>query len=303
MNLRAIIFAAMLLAAPPAAFSVEGIFDSNGVKIRYIEEGKGTPVLLIHGQNASTESSWITAGVVADLSRDYRVVAFDLRGHGKSEKPHDPKAYGREIALDAIRLLDHLGIAKAHFVGYSLGGNITTILMTTHPNRFLSATLLAGGPRFDYPAELIAADELEASEREKDCTSRSFIARLSPPGSPPIADDEFKKLVDTCMANKSFDRFAIAAYLRSKPDLIVAESAVSATRMPVLGIGGSIDPNLTLVRNVQRLRPDMKVVIIENATHMGPTRAQNRPEFIKAVREFLASHTDQSDQNRGQDDG
>jgi pimeloyl-ACP methyl ester carboxylesterase len=64
--------------------------------------------MLIHGFTASIESSWIDTGVLPDLARDHRVIALDLRGHGKSDKPRDPRAYD-ELGLDVIRLLDHLG--------------------------------------------------------------------------------------------------------------------------------------------------------------------------------------------------
>ena len=68
------------------------------------------------------------------------MLAFDLRGHGHSGKPHDARAYD-EIALDVIRLLDHVRIEKTHVVGYSLGGIIVAKLLTTHPERFERAVI------------------------------------------------------------------------------------------------------------------------------------------------------------------
>src|SRR5437868_8532253 len=83
-------------------------FDSKGVKIRYTDQGKGEPVLLIHGFGANAEVQWALPGILKDLAKDYRVIAYDNRGHGKSGKPHDPKKYGMEMVEDAVRLLDHL---------------------------------------------------------------------------------------------------------------------------------------------------------------------------------------------------
>jgi pimeloyl-ACP methyl ester carboxylesterase len=96
----------------------EPSFDSAGIPIHYMVLGKkdGEPVLLIHGFTGTIETQW--APVIKALATDYRVIALDCRGHGGSGKPHDPKQYGIEMVKDAVRLLDHLKIDKAHVAGY-----------------------------------------------------------------------------------------------------------------------------------------------------------------------------------------
>lgn len=140
------IVVAMLWTLAGAAAAQDRFFDSGGVRIRYVERGAGAPVVLVHGFTGSIERSWIETGVLPDLARDYRVIAFDLRGHGASDKPHYPRAYD-DVGLDVIRLLDHLRLRRAHLVGYSLGGIIVAKLLTTHPERLLSATLGAAAYR------------------------------------------------------------------------------------------------------------------------------------------------------------
>src|SRR5258708_16541640 len=76
-----------LAAAPAFAADDSKYADFNGVKIHYIDRGKGEPIVLLHGGTSNLES-WIKAGVVANLEKDFRVVAFDARGAGKSGKPH-----------------------------------------------------------------------------------------------------------------------------------------------------------------------------------------------------------------------
>jgi len=98
-----------LLLVATTGLAQDKFFDSNGVPIRYVEQGSGDVIVLLHG-NGNTLNAWINAGVLPNLAQDYRVIAFDARGHGKSGKPHEVNAYGREMALDVIRLLDHLGI-------------------------------------------------------------------------------------------------------------------------------------------------------------------------------------------------
>ena len=85
-------------------------FDSNGIRLRYIEAGTGPPVILVHGYTRAVENNWIGTGVFANLAKDHRVIAYDLPGHGKSGKPSDPSAY-RGMGSDPVRLMDHLFIA------------------------------------------------------------------------------------------------------------------------------------------------------------------------------------------------
>ncbi|MFT7208143.1 MAG: pimeloyl-ACP methyl ester carboxylesterase, partial [Pseudohongiellaceae bacterium] len=93
-------------------------FESEGVKIRYFELGSGEPVIAIHGY-ASSSDAWLES--VSSLAENYRLILFDQRGHGLSDKPHTVSEYGREMGHDVIRLMDHLNIPKAHILGYSLG--------------------------------------------------------------------------------------------------------------------------------------------------------------------------------------
>jgi pimeloyl-ACP methyl ester carboxylesterase len=94
--------------------------------------------VLIHGWAANADM-W--QNVISDLSRDYQLIAFDCRAHGRSEKPHEPSQYGQEMVNDVIRLMDHLSIRKAHIAGYSMGVGIVAKLLTEHPERFLTAII------------------------------------------------------------------------------------------------------------------------------------------------------------------
>jgi pimeloyl-ACP methyl ester carboxylesterase len=135
---------ALITASMPArSWAQDKYFDAAGTRIRYVEQGSGAPVELVHGF-ANTLEIWANTRIVQDLARNYHVIAFDLRGHGKSDRPHEPSRYGRELGFDLVRLLDHLGIQRAHVVGYSLGGYTLSQLLTLRPERILSATLIAG---------------------------------------------------------------------------------------------------------------------------------------------------------------
>src|ERR1700754_3293395 len=197
------------LAIVPALAVEDGRFaDFGGIKIHYIDRGKGEPIVLLHG-GASNLESWVAPGVVDNLAKDFRVIAFDARGAGKSDKPRDPKAYGRQQALDVPRLLDALKIDRAHIVGFSLGSSTVAQLLTLHPERFLTATQAAGAGRSPEAAN-DPRIEVEASEIEKSCISRSRLFRQGPPKGKPTEED-YRKAEERCRADKDFDQYSVAA--------------------------------------------------------------------------------------------
>src|SRR5437764_3063286 len=101
-------------------------FDSTGVSIRYEVHGEGRPIVLVHGFASSFERNWNNTGWVQFLTgHGYQVIGLDVRGHGSSEKLYRPEAYTTEqMSGDLLLLLDHLSIAQADLMGYSMGGGI-----------------------------------------------------------------------------------------------------------------------------------------------------------------------------------
>jgi len=264
-------------------------FDSNGVRIRYLDQGSGQPIVLIHGYTSNVERSWMDTGVFANLVKDYRVIALDCRGHGKSDKPRDPRAYGGEMGQDVVRLLDLLKIARAHIVGYSMGGNITAQLLTTNPDRFITATLGgASGRREAWGAQSEQAAEEEAVELENGIPFRSLILRIAPIDEPKPTDEAIRQRSQAMVAVN--DTAALAAFMRGRRAQLVTDAQMAAVQVPTLGIVGSADPNLTGMNSLKTIWPGLKVIIIEGATHAGERGAQRRPEFVNAIREFITDH-------------
>lgn len=123
-------------------------FNHSGIQISFLdlppEDGTSErefPVLLIHGFASSAHVNWVYPSWVTTLTRaGYRVIALDNRGHGGSEKLYDPAAYyAATMAMDAKALLDHLQIAQAHVMGYSMGARLTAFLSLQFPERVRSA--------------------------------------------------------------------------------------------------------------------------------------------------------------------
>ncbi|MDY6923490.1 MAG: alpha/beta fold hydrolase [Pseudomonadota bacterium] len=129
--------------SPRAADAVEGHVDADGDRIRYVGQGTGHPVLLIHGAFGSGARLLQTA-FGKGLAARHRIIAPDSLGHGDSDAPSDPARYGPRRRADQLAaVLDALGIERAHVVGYSMGGWMASALATFRPGRV--ASLAIGG--------------------------------------------------------------------------------------------------------------------------------------------------------------
>jgi len=278
----------LLAALPTAQVAQDKFFDSHGVQIRYVEQGAGDPILLIHGYTRSIETNWIDPGVFQNLARDHRVIAFDLRGHGKSGKPYDPAAYGGEMVSDALRLMDHLGLRRAHIVGYSLGAIITAKLLTTNPDRFLTATLGGQAGYRNWKPEYDQSALRNAAELEGEVPFRGLVVSMNPRDEPALSEEQIRAKSAALAAVN--DVKALAAYQRGgSRDLNSTDDEVAKITVPVLAVMGSVD-NVPSVQQLQKLLPSLKVVIIDGATHAGDRTAIRRPEFVAAIREFIDAH-------------
>jgi pimeloyl-ACP methyl ester carboxylesterase len=156
-------------------------FDSSGVRINYVIEGDGPPIVLVHGFTSDIEGNWRATGILGALEdAGRRVIALDCRGHGRSEKPHDPAAYtGTAMADDVIALMDHIGMDRADLMGYSMGGFISLSLAVRFSHRFHSAIFGGvGDPAASRarrsPAAMADAMEAEDSASVSDPTARAF---------------------------------------------------------------------------------------------------------------------------------
>jgi pimeloyl-ACP methyl ester carboxylesterase len=225
--------------------SKAGKFDSNGVKIKYIVEGEGAPVVLIHGAYSSADMNWRLPGTIRALAAHYRVIALDVRGHGDSDKPDREDAYGIEMAEDVVRLLDHLKIEKAHIVGYSMGGMIAMKVTTAHPERVSSLTL--GGMGWLREGSRLQEFWEKIPERGR--------------GKTP------------------------AACLRSFGKLAVTEKELKGVSVPVSIFVGDRDPVKRLyVDPLQRIRSDWPVTVIEGAGHINcVVKSQFKEGLLKAL--------------------
>lgn len=158
-------------------------FTHDGFELGFIDEGQGDPIVLIHGFGSTHAVNWIAPGWVKTLTEaGYRVVALDNRGHGQSTKSHEPADYTPEkMAADVAALLDHLHIARAHVMGYSMGARIAAFLALGYPEHVASLVfgglgigMVEGVGDWDIIADALLAEDPQSITHERGRTFRAF---------------------------------------------------------------------------------------------------------------------------------
>ena len=141
----------------------------NGIRMHYTVDGpeQATPIVL-HHPLATNLTIWDE--LTAALSPRYRVVRFDARGHGKTEAPAGAYSFVT-LAADVVALMDHLGIARAHYLGLSMGGMVGQYLGLEHAKRFHSLQLVATSSRIPPEARHIWVDRVKVA-RDKGMSSQ-----------------------------------------------------------------------------------------------------------------------------------
>ena len=275
----------MTLVALCVAWSAQAedlFFDSDGVKIRYVVEGEGQPLILIHGFTANFETNWKMPGVASKMAEDYQVIGIDCRGHGKSEKPHEADAYGAQMSKDVINLMDHLKIDKAHVAGYSMGGMITLHLINTYPERFASA-IVGGMGWSEEPLGGADFPERLAQALENGDGLGPLLDVLTPPGEDAPSDEEVKMISSMILATN--DAKALAAVARGFTGLSLTKEQIAKNTVPTIGIVGGIDPLKVQAESMkEHMSNVLELVILPGADHM---TAFGHPGMVKAMKAFL----------------
>ena len=258
-------------------------FEAAGVPIHYTDEGSGEPVVLVHGLAVNADINWRIPGIIRRLRGEYRVIALDMRGHGLSGKPTEASQYGLEMVEDIVRLMDHLGIPRAHVVGYSMGGFITLKLLMTHPDRLLSATVGgAGWYQLDTP-KMAILNEL----RESLMHGGGFlplVRALEPTPNP----SPLKMWLVSMGIQLISDMKAMRALVCAFTEFLVTEEQLRANAVPTLVAVGSLDPLRDAADNLNGVIANTRVMYIDGADHA--TTMLNR-EFRASVLSLIRGGT------------
>jgi pimeloyl-ACP methyl ester carboxylesterase len=230
-------------------------FVSGGLRLAFIDiapaQGAGDPVLLVHGFASNHAVNWVNTLWTKTLTgAGYRVIALDNRGHGGSDKPHDPAAYESAImAEDARALLDHLGIERADVMGYSMGARITAHLALQHPARVRSALLGGLGIHLveGVGLPLGIADAMEAPSLD-------------------TLTDPMQRMFRAFAEQTRSDLKALAACIRGSRQVLSREE-VGRIAVPTLVSVGTRDPIAGSPHDLAALMPDARALDIPDRDH------------------------------------
>ena len=236
------------------------------------------PAVVLTGSLGTTTQMWYPQ--LAALSHDYRVVAYDTRGHGRSPIPPGPYRVD-DLAADLERLLDRLDVARAHMIGLSLGGLTVMRLAATKPDRVDRAAVLCTAARF-APARTWAerADLIEASGMKS--VAQTVVARWFTDAHR-RADPELIAWAERMLC--SIDAAGYVACCRLLVSADVTDD-LESIRSPLLAIAGADDPATPPVRlqTIVDAVPGARLAVVEGAAHLANL---DQPD---AVTELLLGH-------------
>src|SRR5579859_4770415 len=231
-------------------------FDSAGVRLHYELNGPrdGQPVVLIHGFASDYQLNWVGSRWQETLvNAGRRVIGLDCRGHGESDKPHNPDAYGLSVmASDVVRLLDHLAIEACDYIGYSMGGRIGLQMLLDSPSRLRRAVL--GGIGWT------------GAFRNADNVARALRTRKA---NDPIA----QRFLDFAASRPTNDLEALAACILG-PSPEPEPARLAGVAVPVLVVVGDQDDIADRVPKLMAAMPSARLVMLPGHNHMSAVPAR-----------------------------
>jgi pimeloyl-ACP methyl ester carboxylesterase len=265
---------------------------ADGIKLYYEEVGQGTPIVFVH-EFADDIKGW--AAQVKFFARRYRTIAFNARGYPPSDVPEDPERYSQARAAEDIKaVLDHLGLAKAHVVGLSMGGYATLHFGLMYPDRARSLTV--GGAGYGS----VSADR---ATFHKD--TDHVVAQFEQGGMAKVAEFYTRGPTRVQFLAKDpvgwrefYERFAAGSarghantmrgVQRRRPSIFELEAELQRLEVPTLIMTGDEDePCLEPALFMKRKIPSAGLVVIPNSGHA--INLEEPDLFNRAVLDFLTA--------------
>jgi len=253
-------------------------FDSGGLALAYDDitpaGGASGTVLMVHGFATSRAENWRRLGWYGAFERKgYRIVAHDQRGHGESDKPHDPGAYGQDVLVgDILRLMDHLELERVDLMGYSMGARLSLQMALQHPERV--GNLIVGG---------IGGRMLKAPESQP--TPTMTMAEAMRAADPETITEKTMKGFRLFADQQGEDRLALAAFTEARGggSALTADD-LALLRPPTLVVAGSRDEMAGDPQELADAIPGAKSVTLPACDHFS---AIPHALFKAAVFDFL----------------
>ena len=256
--------------------------NNNGVKIHYEVEGQGSPLVLQDGLSRSWEI-WQIHGYTEELKKDYQLILVDARGHGKSDRPHEPQAYTYDkFASDYVAILNQLGIKKASYFGYSMGAAIGFKGIAKYALSHFNSLILGGfNPMNTTPtAERLYFDDIVkgwslATREGCQAYIASWEKRYGRPYEP--------KSIQTLLAN---DPEAIFLIAQRCADGVGVEDILPKINVPCLLFAGTLDVFYPGIKEAATRMPKTTFVSFPGLDHVGCLASTDL--VLPHVRKFLS---------------
>lgn len=270
--------------------------DLNGERVAYVDEGSGEVLLLLHGMAGSSQT-W--RSVIKPLSRQFRVIAPDLPGHGESTKPRSDYSLGA-FAVLLRDLLDELGVTRATIVGHSLGGGVAMQFLYQHPD-YAQRLILIGsgglGPDVGLTLRLLSAPGAELimpiiAPRQVLAAGERVWSWLRKAGIEAPRGEEIWRSYSTF--SDAPTRQAFLRTLRSVVDY--RGQAVSAlnrlntkTELPIMAIWGDRDAIIPVKHAyaAQQARPDIRLEVLAGVGHF--PQVERPAQVVELIEDFIAA--------------
>lgn len=264
----------------------------GNVSLFYEETGAGTPLIFVH-EFAGDYRSWESQ--VRFFSRRYRTIAFNARGYPPSDVPKDVSAYSQDQAVDDIKgVLDHLGIAKAHVCGLSMGGYATLHFGLRYPDRALSLVVAGAGygsvsgdrERFKQDSELIARRFVEDGMAKVAETYSRGPSRVQLMDKDPRGWREFHEQL--AAGSALGHALTLRGVQMSRPSIFDLGDRMEKLTVPTLIMTGDedepcLEPGIFMKRKI----PTAGLVVIPKSGHA--INLEEPDAFNRAVLDFLTA--------------
>jgi len=260
----------------------------NGIELAYEVYGEGAPLVLAHGF-AATKEMW--DGQIGPFSEKYRVVVYDVRGHGETEAPPvDDAGYTlANLVEDQRALMAHLGIERAYIGGLSLGGMIAMRFALAHPEQTRALLLCDTSPGMGAEG-LFAKNRLmmEGLVRAQGVGAimRGLYTQGATAGTLPKAGDLPKGALDHAQRWSMMTPDGFLGVARAAGDAASVLNLLGEIATPTLIITGDRDFFRGASEEMHKQMPDSRFVLIENSIHGSCVWQPER--FTSAVLDFLS---------------
>jgi pimeloyl-ACP methyl ester carboxylesterase len=250
---------------------------SDGTKLHYVEMGKGTPVILIHGAGGSAVGNWFSNGIVKQLAKTNRVIGIDMRGHALSEA--GPEGSRAKMPQDVLEFMSQQKIEKAHIGGYSMGGGVTLSLLAIHPEKFITAHFGGAGiGETEEWRDKIPAD-LQGEAADEQAARANYYK---------VQAERGREVGNNAAAMRRPDGTAVP---RPTPPPRPPVDLSKARHIPVLAVNGDHDRPYAKTHRMWREFYEFRNVILPGKGHLSAVmEGFAPPTYGKALADFVTDH-------------